>query len=75
MAYHKICGGSFIVVELIRENLDNQGITAIIKDETESGRLAGFGPTTYGHQDVFVHESEKEKARQIIAITLANLEL
>ena len=55
MAYHKIYGGSFIVVELIRENLDNQGITAIIKDETESGRLAGFGPTTYGHQDVFVH--------------------
>ena len=75
MAYHKIYGGSFIVVELIRENLDNQGITAIIKDETESGRLAGFGPTTYGHKDVFVHESEKEKAQQIIAITLANLEL
>ena len=75
MAYHKIYGGSFIVVELILENLDNKGITAIIKDETESGRLAGFGPTTYGHQDVFVHESEKEKAQQIIAVTLANLEL
>lgn len=75
MAYHKIYGGSFIIVELIRKNLDDQGITAIIKDETESGRLAGFGPTTYGHQDVFVHETEKEKAQQIITSTLANLEL
>ncbi|MGC6525980.1 MAG: DUF2007 domain-containing protein [Flavobacteriaceae bacterium] len=75
MAYHKIYGGSFIIVELIRKNLDDQGITAIIKDETESGRLAGFGPTTYGYQDVFIHESEKEKAQQIVATTLANLEL
>ena len=75
MAYHKIYGGSFIIVELIRKNLDDQGITAIIKDETESGRLAGFGPTTYGYQDVFIHESEKEKAQQIVATTLENLEL
>jgi len=75
MAYHKIYGGNFIIVELIRKNLDDQGITAVIKDETESGRLAGFSPTTYGHQDVFVHESEQEKAHQIIVTTLASLKL
>lgn len=75
MAYHKIYGGSFIVVELIRKHLEDQGITVIIKDETESGRLAGFGPTTYGYQDIFVHESEQEKAQQIMAIAIANLEL
>jgi cold shock CspA family protein len=37
--------------------------------------LAGFSPTTYGHQDVFVHESEQEKAHQIIVTTLASLKL
>mgnify|MGYP001036361514 FL=1 len=75
MAYNKIYGGSFILVELIRKKLEDQGITAVIKDETESGRLAGFGPTTFGHQDVFVHESEQEKAEQILTTILANLKL
>jgi hypothetical protein len=37
--------------------------------------LAGFGPTTFGHQDVFVHESEQEKAEQILTTILANLKL
>jgi hypothetical protein len=75
MAYNKIYGGSFILVELIRKKLEDQGITAVIKDETESGRLAGFGPTNFGHQDVFVHESEQEKAEQILTTILANLKL
>jgi hypothetical protein len=32
MAYNKIYGGSFILVELIRKKLEDQGITAVIKD-------------------------------------------
>ena len=75
MAYKRIYSGSFIIVELIRKNLEDQGIVAIIKDETESGRLAGFGSSTYGHQEVFIHESEEKKAEKIITTTLANLEL
>jgi len=67
MGYVKIYAGSFIIVQLISKNLEDCGITAVIKDETESARLAGFGPTTYGHQEVFVHESEEEKAIKILA--------
>ena len=67
MGYVKIYAGNFIIVQLISKNLEDCGITAVIKDETESARLAGFGPTTYGHQEVFVHESEEEKAIKILA--------
>jgi hypothetical protein len=44
--YSKLYTGSFIVVQLITQNLEKQGITPIVKDETESARLAGFGTST-----------------------------
>lgn len=69
--YSKVYSGSFIVVQLITQNLEKQGIKAIVKDETESARLAGFGTPTYGFQEVYVHSSEKHKAEAIVANTLA----
>jgi|TARA_B110000046_G_scaffold65935_1_gene73659 hypothetical protein len=68
--YSKLYAGSFIVVQLITQNLENEGITPIIKDETESARLAGFGTPAYGFQELFVHTSETSKAEVIIANTL-----
>lgn len=44
--YSKVYSGSFIVVQLITQNLEKEGITPIVKDETESARLAGFGIPT-----------------------------
>ncbi|WP_147676213.1 putative signal transducing protein [Algibacter pacificus] len=64
--YIKVFSGDFIVVKRIISDLENEGITAIIKDETESGRLAGFGGTIYGLQDLYVHKDELEKATAII---------
>ena len=69
--YSKVYSGSFIVVQLITQNLEKEGITAIVKDETESARLAGFGTPTYGYQELYVHASEKSKAEAVIATTLA----
>mgnify|MGYP001117938936 FL=1 len=69
--YSKVYSGSFIVVQLITQNLEKEGIRAIVKDETESARLAGFGTPTYGFQELYVHSSEKIKAESIIANTLA----
>lgn len=69
--YSKLYSGSFIVVQLITQNLEKEGITAIVKDETESARLAGFGTPTYGFQELYVHSSEKQKAEAIIESTLA----
>lgn len=64
--YIKVFSGDFIVVKRIISNLENKGITAVVKDETESGRLAGFGGAIYGLQDVYVHKDELEKATSII---------
>ncbi|MDA7706362.1 DUF2007 domain-containing protein [Flavobacteriaceae bacterium] len=69
--YSKLYAGSFIVVQLITQNLEKQGITPIVKDETESARLAGFGTPTYGFQELYVNLSEKSKAEAIVASTLA----
>jgi hypothetical protein len=68
--YSKLYAGSFIVVQLITQNLEKEGITPIIKDETESARLAGFGTATYGFQELYVHSSEKTKAETVITSTL-----
>ena len=69
--YSKVYSGSFIVVQLITQNLEKEDIKAIVKDETESARLAGFGIPAYGFQEVYVHSSEKHKADGIVANTLA----
>ena len=69
--YSKVYSGSFIVVQLITQNLEKEGIKDIVKDETESARLAGFGTPAYGFQEVYVHSSEKHKAEGVVANTLA----
>ena len=69
--YSKVYSGSFIVVQLITQNLEKEGIKAIVKDETESARLAGFGTPAYGFKEVYVHSSEKHKAEGVVANTLA----
>ena len=40
--YSKLYAGSFIVVQLITQNLEKQGITPIVKDETESATIGWF---------------------------------
>lgn len=64
--YIKIFSGNFIMAQRISVALEEQGISPITKDETESGRLAGFGPSISGFQELFIHEDELEKAQQIV---------
>ncbi|WP_405293323.1 putative signal transducing protein [Algibacter sp. Ld11] len=71
--YIKVFSGDFIVVKRIISDLENEDITAVVKDETESGRLAGFGPSVYGLQEIFVHKDELQRATSIIENT--NLEI
>lgn len=72
--YVKLYSGSFIVVQLITKNLEQQGISPVVKDETESARLAGYGTSNYGYQEVFVHKSQLSKADAIVATTLAEIQ-
>ncbi len=72
--YIKIYTGNFIIVQLITTKLEDIGISAVIKDESESGRLAGFGSSIQGQQEVYVHENELEKAIPIIESARAEME-
>ncbi|WP_372518283.1 DUF2007 domain-containing protein [Xanthomarina gelatinilytica] len=70
----KIYTGSFIIAQLIVDKLDAVGISPIVKDETESGRLAGFGSSVPGYQEIFVSEDELDAAVPIVESVTAELQ-
>ena len=71
--YIKVFGGNSIEAQRVELALKENNIEPILKDETESARLAGFGASVYGHQDIYVHKDELAKATSIIENT--NLEI
>lgn len=64
--YIKVYSGNFIEVQRMFRALEDANICAIIKDESESGRLAGFGASIQGYQEIHVHKEELEKTKTII---------
>ncbi len=60
--FQKIYSGSSIIVMSIKNCLNDVNIIPIIKDQSESARLAGFGSSINLFQDVFVHDDEYSKA-------------
>jgi len=64
--YIQIFSGSFIIVKMAVERLHEVGIEAIVKDESESGRLAGFGASIQNFQELYVNKAELNKAIPII---------
>lgn len=64
--YQKIYTGNQFDVKAIVEKLHLINIEGIIKDESESGRLAGFGAAIPGEQDLYVHNDEAKKALEIL---------
>jgi hypothetical protein len=65
--YKKIFTGEAIVAKQIASKLHEIGIEAVVKDEAESARLAGFASSMLGQVDIFVHKDEFEKAKIIVA--------
>jgi hypothetical protein len=72
--YIKIYTGNTILVQLIEQRLQDIGINPIIKDETESGRLAGFGASLPGMPEIYVHENELDKAAKVVETVRAEME-
>tara|TARA_B100001758_G_scaffold246543_1_gene261910 strand:- start:1665 stop:1877 length:213 start_codon:yes stop_codon:yes gene_type:complete len=64
-SFAKIYSGSSIKVLSIKDMLEKNNIIPIIKDQSESSRLAGFG-SLINFQEVFVHESEVSKALKFL---------
>ena len=71
--YVKIFSGSFIIVQLVFDRLKGAGINAIVKDESESGRLAGFGSAIQGFQELYVSKDEVDFAIPIVEEVNAEL--
>ncbi|MGB2245628.1 MAG: putative signal transducing protein [Flavobacteriaceae bacterium] len=66
-SYQHLYTGSNIDVLALLNALADVGITPVVKDESESARLAGFGVTTPLMQRVFVHKDELDKAQAIVS--------
>ncbi|GAA3790622.1 DUF2007 domain-containing protein [Corallibacter vietnamensis] len=71
--YKKIYAGSFIIIQLIVSKLKAIGINPIVKDEAESGRLAGFGTSTPNFQEVYVNSEEIEAAIPVVESVTSEL--
>ena len=72
--YIKIFTGSFITIQRIVSDLEKIDIIPVIKDQTESARLAGFGGGIVpGFQEVYIHKDELEKAIEIVESVNADL--
>lgn len=62
----RIFVGSAVEVNHIQAELEAHGISALIKNDFQSGLAAGFVGGTPSAIDLFVAESDAEKARGII---------
>jgi hypothetical protein len=71
--YIKVYTGDFIAVQRVFLELESVDVCAIIKDESESGRLAGFGSSIQGYQEIHVHKDELAKALPIVKSINAEL--
>ncbi|GGI57864.1 putative signal transducing protein [Winogradskyella haliclonae] len=72
--YVKVYGGNFILANRVIAELQSIGIIPIVKDESESQRLAGYASLDSGHQDVVVRGDEYEKAMEIVNRVKAEME-
>ena len=64
--YTKVFSGNFIEVQMIISKLRANEVKAIVKNESESARLAGFAPPILGLVDILVHRDEIAKAKTVI---------
>ena len=64
--YLHLFSGSSIEVLALSNALAEKNISPVVKDESESARLAGFGQTAPMLQRVFVHEDEYDNSKAIL---------
>lgn len=62
----RIFTGSSIIVNLLKDELENNGIAALIQDDFNSGTIAGFSGGIPSSVDLFVQKADLEKAEPII---------
>lgn len=73
--YIKIYTGNMIIVQLMKQRLEDIGINPVIKDELESGRLAGFASPNPSFPEIYVHENELNKAVRVVETVRSEMEV
>lgn len=66
--YTRIFIGSPLEAQGIVARLEEVDIIAVVKNEEESARLAGFGASPQSSAEVYVHNDELERAMTIIDV-------
>jgi hypothetical protein len=61
----RVLTSSLITINRVASILEEKDIPALIKDNTESARLAGFG-ISQNEVDLYVKKSDFEKAKKVI---------
>jgi len=72
MALVKIFSGSEIIAMALNSKLEEKEIQTLVKDNLQSARVAGFGNIGLA-VEIFINESDKEKAEPIIEKFKMNL--
>jgi hypothetical protein len=63
--HFRVMTNSSIIIHRVASILEENGLSTLIKDNTESARLAGFG-TPQNNVDLYVKESDLKRAKEII---------
>jgi hypothetical protein len=64
-SFNLLCASNVVEAQRVKALLEEHNIFPIIKDESESARLAGFGSPPM-MQQVWVAKSDLEKAKSLI---------
>lgn len=62
----RIYSGSGILTSLLKDELESSGIAALIKNEFQSGIISGFSGGAPSSLDLYIQESDVEKAVPIV---------
>ncbi len=65
MGLMKVFSGSEVLAQSLQTRLNNAGVETMIKNNIQSGRLAGFG-TSDQAVEVFIQETDFAKANPVI---------
>ena len=61
----QVFSGTSILTNRLAFLLDEAKIPTLVKDQKESGRLAGFGATQHS-SELFIYSSDSERSKEII---------
>jgi len=64
--YQKLFSGNFLLADRLIAALEDHDIIPVVKDESESARMAGFGSSSFGFKEIWVDGQEYATALQIV---------